>query len=548
MLQRIIAGVICVIAAGLVLGSHAEVCVNLGDDDPNDPDRPIELWRLEGLTPVFISKHFSGGNVIISTSTGGPGTYLIRDFNGIGAGNDPIHPLGIVQISMPDDIGEVQLLLAENFTDTGMERAGVTNFKGIYQLNSPNVTVRLRGWITGNLIGGNTGTTNGEDIQIHWLESLYVQGDILDDVWIQTTGSLDYLQARSIGGGALIECLGSTGSGDIGSIIAGYPSLGDDYNEHAIGSASDPVVIRANSTSGQDIDIVWSLSSMHVDVVASGTIESIRTSPAANPPSGLTEYDAALNVTADRVVETIIPFAQTGTNQATLSGNIHVTGTDGFDDVLEVIGDFDGQLMVDYGLESAAFISVGSAGLSGQVFINYANVSETWDQSAEVEVGTETLSGPAYSQTPAQIGGGAVGEVPFRLHEEACDPIADTYADPIEEAVLRFYGPLTALTVIYYTDINGKITGSLTVPPVKIERVPNGGGSTVEVQGNYEYELITTTAGKHLTGLRIWHDTQDVFESGYTYTITRSTATGRLQCDTPGTPDVASFTYVVTIE
>lgn len=546
MFKQITTGAIGVIAVASSLSLHAESTAIVRS--AYDQSTPIQLWRQDGQTQTLISQHSSGANIIIGESAGGTGQYFIRDIAGLGEENDPVNSLGIVEVYMPDEIGEVEVLLAENYSQTGMPRAGVKNFRGIYVLNSPNVKVRLRGWMTGNLIGGNTGTPNGEDIKIHSVDSLEIRGNILDDVWIQTTGTIGLLRSRSMGGGVRIECLGTTGSGDITMIRAGWETLGGDYNEHVMGTSGDPVVIKANSVGGQDIGSIWSLSSMFVEASASGEIGSMRTSPAASPPSGLTDYDASLNVTADRVAETLIPFAQNGTNQATLSGNIRVTGTDGFDGTLEVIGDFDDQLMVDYGLESSALISVGSAGLSGQIFINYANVSETWDQSADVEVGTEMLSGPAYSQTPAQIGGGAVGEVPFRLHEEACVPLADTYEDPIEEAVLRFYGPLTALTVIYYTDINGKIAGSLAVPPVKIERVPNGGGSTVEVQGNCEYELITTTAGKHLTGLRIWHDTNDVFESGYTYTITPSTVTGRLKCDTPGTPDVASFSYVVTIE
>jgi hypothetical protein len=357
------------------------------------------------------------------------------------------------------------------------------------------------------------------------------------------------LIARHIGGGVTIRCLGeNSADGDINTVRAGWTHLSNP-NSHTIGTLGDPVVIEADSVSAQDIDNILSLGDMYVTALATGNMSDIRTSLATNPPSGLTDYDAVLDIEANAIGEISIPFTQVGSNTGDLSGRIRVTDISfPFSGLFKVTGIFDGEFIIDDGLDAAATIQIGQDGLLGQVFVNYANGGAAWNASADVTVGSETLSGPGYAPTPADLGGGAIGEVRFQLHDEACMPLAGTYGSPVAECWLQFYGPLVDLVEIFIIDDNGHIVGTgVFKPPVKIWREPNGGGSGAWIHGTYFYQTLPPGDGEHNTGLRIDKASGNVFESGYTYTITPETASTGLRCDVPGTPGVAGFSYVVTI-
>jgi hypothetical protein len=100
------------------------------------------------------------------------------------------------------------------------------------------------------------------------------------------------------------------------------------------------------------------------------------------------------------------------------------------------------------------YIQVPTFGLGGQVIINADNVAGgTWN--APVRIGPQgdpnqiVLNGPKYSYTDAFLGGGAVGLVPFKLHDEACVPAngASTTVSPNGELTveLRHFGPVTTV-------------------------------------------------------------------------------------------------------
>ncbi|MEC9374355.1 MAG: hypothetical protein VYC34_10955 [Planctomycetota bacterium] len=111
----------------------------------------------------------------------------------------------------------------------------------------------------------------------------------------------------------------------------------------------------------------------------------------------------------------------------------------------------DGDLRANIAITNAhnvpgAQIVLPAGGLRNQISINTANSGGTWSQP--IKIGPDghpnqvILDRPWYSPTAAQIGGGAVGLVPYRLHYQSCTP---NYGGVLtgDTAIIRFYGPVT---------------------------------------------------------------------------------------------------------
>lgn len=95
-------------------------------------------------------------------------------------------------------------------------------------------------------------------------------------------------------------------------------------------------------------------------------------------------------------------------------------------------------------ITSSGVINLPTSGAKSQVIINNNVSSGAWNGT--VMVGSTTLASPEYSQFAAAIGGGAIGLVPFRLHETDCDPVRNAaigYCDDIFQIDMRHYGPVT---------------------------------------------------------------------------------------------------------
>jgi hypothetical protein len=122
-------------------------------------------------------------------------------------------------------------------------------------------------------------------------------------------------------------------------------------------------------------------------------------------------------------------------------------------------GGLSGLLSISGSLTST--ISIPANKLSGQIIINAGDSGDSW--SGSVVVGSTTLSPtPDYTNTPASIGGGAVGLAPFDLHDAGCDPVNGGHAnDWTSSATLTFYGPVTwsSMPVEVYSRVG---TGSWT--------------------------------------------------------------------------------------
>lgn len=203
---------------------------------------------------------------------------------------------------------------------------------------------------------------------------------------------------------------------------------------------------------------------------------------------------------------------------------------------INVLEHFDATVHIGGSLvDPQQWIELPPTGFSGQIVINADNdANGNW--TSPVYVGTpenpvEILEGPHYKETPAEIGGGAVGLVPFALHETACVPPLSgvLQGGPGATVRLRHYGPV-------------RITDAT---PFVVERhVINTGDPYVEVPAS-EFEYCIPPDD---------HTAVDVvpvaghagFEPGYRYRISPTTS---LVSDVAVQPPVRWVRpYVIAVE
>ncbi len=207
---------------------------------------------------------------------------------------------------------------------------------------------------------------------------------------------------------------------------------------------------------------------------------------------------------------------------------------------IEFLDHFEGTVTIGKSFDDPNHrMTLPPAGLMGQIIINADSVSGgTWSAPVHIgpvgEPGSVTLTGPDYTQTAAEIGGGSVGLVPFSLHEQSCDPISGetvlvgTPPEPVY-VKLRQYGPVM---------VNG-------TDPLFIERRQTGStGSFTDVPLDaFDISSDPTDANTILVGPA---PGETGFEDGYEYRIT---PTDQLRCDVLGSPAVQWHSpYYVSIE
>ncbi len=173
-------------------------------------------------------------------------------------------------------------------------------------------------------------------------------------------------------------------------------------------------------------------------------------------------------------------------------------------------------------------------GLRGQIIINAADDGGQWNGTITVD--DMTLSAPNYTQTSAQIGGGAVGLAPFNFHATNCVPADNaTVTSETESVTLSHYGPVEKY-------------GQTTVAELKIVRHPlvhfcAECDETVTGHFTWQYAAngrdIVITPGQGYA-----------FEDGYEYYIT-PVITGEtvLRCQgVAGSPVVQSYDYNLKVD
>lgn len=198
----------------------------------------------------------------------------------------------------------------------------------------------------------------------------------------------------------------------------------------------------------------------------------------------------------------------------------------GLDGLMEIYNQFDGFISIGKNYNSPTqYIQVPANGLAGQIIINADGVAGgAW--TAPIRVGPNghpqqiILNSPGYTASAATIGGGAVGLVPFRLHDEACSPangatVQRSLTDPPLVVELRHYGPV---------NWNGAM-------PVTIERRA-AGSTNAFVPVTARNFQVTRTAGGRSLSITAGRGSPG-FESGYQY---RLRPVQQLYCDISTAP------------
>lgn len=150
---------------------------------------------------------------------------------------------------------------------------------------------------------------------------------------------------------------------------------------------------------------------------------------------------------------------------------------------LFVDGVFDADVIINGSLNvPGSQIVIPPGGLTRQVYINAGNTGGAWNQPFKVGFDGDpaqlTLSNASYPTLSSELGGGAVGKAPFRLHWTDCFPVygatapssGGELAAPVRA---RHYGPVTWMA------------GSA---PMIVEQRPDGSsGSWQDISSRFDF-------------------------------------------------------------
>lgn len=186
------------------------------------------------------------------------------------------------------------------------------------------------------------------------------------------------------------------------------------------------------------------------------------------------------------------------------------------------------------------YIQVPVNGLTGQIIINADNApGGAW--TSPVRIGPNghpnqiVLNTPSYTHSPVVLGGGAVGLVPFRLHNQGCSPAngSTVQFSPNETPLsvqLRHYGPVTR-------------TGTSSLP-FTIDRRLAGSGQTFAPAPIANFESVPSLTDGNVMIITAALN-QPGFEAGYEYRIR---PTSNVRCNIAGEPAVAwTGDYLITV-
>lgn len=255
--------------------------------------------------------------------------------------------------------------------------------------------------------------------------------------------------------------IGVSGSGGFtvsGNLLANIDVSGGLQRAFSVGGSTTSSQLRIAGTIAQAMTFTSGVSS---PAVTFGAV-----SAAVNFGTGLS---GALTVQSTQAGSSI-----TSTGSASSGSVIRVLGDHA--GALTFGGGLNGLVLIDGSLASTGSITTGSIsapGLPGQIIINGAGTSGQWLGNVRVGGTGGLVVGPPsdYSTLSSVLGGGAIGLVPFALHDEDCSPISGASlsaaaaprgatsgggaAVPIR---LRHYGPVT------WDPLNGD--------PYRVERRP----------------------------------------------------------------------------
>ncbi len=181
-------------------------------------------------------------------------------------------------------------------------------------------------------------------------------------------------------------------------------------------------------------------------------------------------------------------------------------------------------------------IALSVSGLTSQTIVNANDSNESWQGAVTVN-GVSLVPVPDYDEASAILGGGAVGEVPFRLHSSNCWPFAGeavardsapTTSNPIK---MRHYGP------VWFDPAGPK--------PFKVMR------SAPMLAGGWSDETdcfsMSIDSNKTIVNLYPNLPNDALIQGGFTYSVTLAvddnTGENILRCDLAETlrPEVADY-------
>jgi len=424
-------------------------------------------------------------NVIYDNQTNEWAVYLNHTRNGFGGnfhirstnhGNDVI---SFIRCNL-DDPNPVSVLVEPN---PNANNALVKTVRSIYVVNTADIHVPLC-----------RVTNDVESVVVDRINSIDAGGDISGPIEV-TEGSIELLQA----GGSITTDI-DVSSGYLKNIEAGG----------AIGSVGTPLSITAHD---------------YVRRVMGATIHAVISATGTGVPYGAVArvVTTSGDVTGSLTCERIVPIDQ---GQYNIDWNI--AGDLVADVTCEWYLHSDFTIYVDGSLEGDVTFDLED-GLQGQIILNAADDGGEWNGTITVD--EMTLSGPNYTQTSAEIGGGAVGLAPFNFHATNCVPAdnATVTAEP-ESVTLSHYGPVEKY-------------GQTSVSELKIIRHPIVhfcAECDETVTGHFTWEYAANGRDIVITPSQGY-----AFEDGYEYHIT-PVITGEtvLRCQgVAGNPVVQSYNY-----
>lgn len=338
--------------------------------------------------------------------------------------------------------------------------------------------------------------------------------------------------------------IGSIDVWQIGTIEAGNDITGTIVANNSSGNSFIGYVHAAGSITGS----VSASAGRIYEVVAGGDIGS------SGSPAAITAKEYIRRVKGASVHATVSVTGTTGSDGAfgrleatsgdvsgtldclkleSLSGNRDIVVAGDLDMVITVADHISTDVLVGGSLNGDIVIENDDR-LEGQVVINAANGSGDW--VGDVTIHSDTLSGPNYTQTSAEIGGGAVGLAPFNFHATNCIPADNTTvtSEP-SSVILSHYGPVEKYGSTSIAELT--IIRHLTTSPCALCDETVTGDFTWGYAANGRDIVITPEEG-------------EAFEDGYDYHITPVVSGDTvLRCSgVTGNPVVQSYNYNFTLD
>jgi len=217
---------------------------------------------------------------------------------------------------------------------------------------------------------------------------------------------------------------------------------------------------------------------------------------------------------------------------------LYFNTSNGIDGLIQISQQFTGRINIGKNLVSPAqYIQVPVGGLGGQVIVNYDSVpGGNWTSPVRVgpngNPGQIVIIGPKYPHTVSQLGGGAVGLVPFKLHEQSCLPANNQIVQSSSPTIkLRHYGPIMWEAALGLpVTIERRLAGSssaYTAAPI---------GDLIATHNLVEPTVVTVSTAPGKPG----------FAPGFQYRIRPKIF---LKCAVPAQPSVLwDADYLVTVQ